>query len=467
MGRQKVNQETDSWDLSPINIPHCNGIISPPPIGIGTPYVEAFTSLFARCAEAHHVTSGALFIDQMIPHLTADYLKKILERGGTGLYKSSWTWNGTRKNAELLSSLFGYLTDHKDLDLLTMHPWRDVIPDVGLLRKERAWCTDCFREAWESGGTIYEPLMWATKPVEICSIHRKYLSTECPHCKVGSQPVLSRKTWPGYCSKCGSWLGHSDINDKLRSIKTDDLARLEWVTKCVGALIAATPKLERRPERRNVMDGIVQCVKQYCDGNIAKFSHELGAPKNTAWMWHQGLAVPSLETLIAICGRFAIDIVKFLGEGQIATVSTDPSITSSFKLTNRSRKRPSRAALTTVEDMLKSISESKTDLAPSMQEVAAKIQHSKRLLYKYFPALCKQISQNYRRKVRNRRLSRIKKGYGEVRGVILELRASGIEPKYSEMRRRLISPGILREKSIRAAWFDTMRDLKLVANHDD
>ena len=305
----------------------------------------------------------------------------------------------------MFAEQLGALTGRKDLAMTTWRSWNAVIPNIRLLRKERAWCPDCFQEARESNGAIYEPLIWATKPVEICSLHRKYLSTQCPHCKVSTQTVLNRKTWSGYCCKCGNWLGSSNINDGTRVIKKEDMVRLEWITRCVGALIAAGPKLERKPERHNVMEGIVKCVKEHCDGNIAQFAHVVGVPKNTAWTWYHGQALPSLEMLMAICGCFAIDIVKLLSEGQIVTIGIDPFLKSYSKVVKRPRKKRLLAIPTSVESELKSIARSKLDLAPSMAAVAKKIQNSKRLLYKHYPDLCKQISQNYRQRLRYQRLS--------------------------------------------------------------
>ena len=44
----------------------------------------------------------------------------------------------------------------------------------------------------------------------------------------------------------------------------------------------------------------------------------------------------------------------------------------------------------------------------------------------------------------------------------MKLHKSGIEPRYLEMRRRLSNPSILREKAIRDAWANTLRELGVV-----
>lgn len=88
-----------------------------------------------------------------------------------------------------------------------MLTWSKVFPDRHLLRSLRAWCPYCYQEWRTNAQPIYEPLLWQLQVVNICPSHKLHLIEKCPLCHQTNIP-LAWKSQPGYCSKCGIWLGY-------------------------------------------------------------------------------------------------------------------------------------------------------------------------------------------------------------------------------------------------------------------
>lgn len=448
------------WDVSVPNLPPRNEFSRLTPIGIATPLSESCTSYISRAAESYHISSGALISEKIIVRHHSQYLKKIAKHGGTGFYKTSWTLNGMFGNAEAFTDILENLAGQKNLRYTTWLMWRDVIPEMNLLRKYRAWCPECFEIDKSSEIGVYERLLWSTEIIKICSVHHKILVTQCPNCLTASQPSLNRKTWPGYCSVCGSWLGNVKNDDSREIVDGDELTRNRVVNECVGSLIAAAPSLNSQPKKENVQRGIKEIVQEYCDCNIAYFARTIGVPRHTAWMWYYGKAHPRLEALVAICGCYSVDIVKLLAEGQIVRKSYKTIGSRSLQITAPpKRERKSSINLNDVKAKLRRITKNQGRELQSMEAVSKELGHSKRLLYQHFPELCKQISISYRRNIELQSRLRISRGQKEIRRAVADLKSCGMTPRYSSVRNRLSNPSMLREKAIRAEWFKAKKDI--------
>src|SRR5688572_16667853 len=67
-------QVYDNWDLSSPRMSARSELYHLPPIGVGTPFVEALSSYFRRLANAHCLTPGLLFQKKIAPLLDKSYL---------------------------------------------------------------------------------------------------------------------------------------------------------------------------------------------------------------------------------------------------------------------------------------------------------------------------------------------------------------------------------------------------------
>lgn len=75
------------------------------------------------------------------------------------------------------------LTTQKGLINLTLNKWTTLYDrDPGCINsKVLRWCPKCLYEWKEQEKEVYEPLQWILNVNKVCDIHKKPLSTICPH----------------------------------------------------------------------------------------------------------------------------------------------------------------------------------------------------------------------------------------------------------------------------------------------
>jgi hypothetical protein len=192
-------------------------VIAPPrsylyclePIGIGTAFVECLTSYLSRLAQVHLVHARRLIVEELFPIVERAYLSSGYGNNNvTAFWKDSATLNSTNLFTRDCIQALEKLTSRSDLRYLTMLIWSEVLSPRYLLRRSKSWCPFCYREWYESGIQIYEPLVWMLKVVTVCTRHNCYLNTQCVNQKCKRHlSVLTPRARPGYCDYCGYWLG--------------------------------------------------------------------------------------------------------------------------------------------------------------------------------------------------------------------------------------------------------------------
>ena len=251
----------DSWSLSISPFPPRSALYALEPIGIGTALVESLSGYVARLAEAHSISVGDLvghvlseLADPQDPIVTA--AAKAVRAGGHGFRACSYAINGVTDRATKWVHVLETATRRRDLRCLTLLPFRNAIPE-NLFHRHRAWCSFCFEQWRVNGQTIYEPLLWAFKVSSHCRVHQQPLSHSCHRCKRKLSPlgVFSR---PGYCERCGCWLGASYVDeDRSKFISTDGEDQT-WSSRQVEGLLAMLPRVQlncrpriasRKPDR--------------------------------------------------------------------------------------------------------------------------------------------------------------------------------------------------------------------------
>lgn len=229
--------------LQPPEIPKRSRLFYLEPVGVGTAYTESFSSYLNRLAQEHCVTSQKLIMGEIAPLiLNNENQSELLQKSVSHLLGNSDAKpaiNGMRDMTEQLVTVLEQLTMRQELRFLTLLSWKGMISERGLFRNCRAWCSCCF-EGWkQEKKTIYEPLLWSFKDVEVCSNHEQRLVDKCPHCE-SRLPVFARVSLPGFCSRCYKWLGH---NRKT----TEDIEQHRVTIEGIGDLIAVTPQLKYKP----------------------------------------------------------------------------------------------------------------------------------------------------------------------------------------------------------------------------
>lgn len=423
------------------------------PIGLGTAWIESQTSYIARLAEAHSVTVGTLIGKEFAPTLGKRYLIKNAQEGGSRFYAAGFELNGFGKAAEDCSKALQTLTGQSELRNLTLLLWNKLFSPRGVLRDHKAWCSACFDEWEKSGQEIYEPLLWNFREAKICPSHGIRLQTRCPNCS-SEIPVLSRKLRNGYCSFCGSWLGNYISS-------TNEVLHTPWesfVMTNLGDLIIAQQIFPQQVSYDHIHAFIKLVVDQ--TGGKSSFSRVFGFPKTTVRVWYDGKHRPNLESLLRICWGTESQVKDIL-YGQVlqkVTIKAEVEIDARIKAYPRKKKRTFNYGK--VELALKMVILNDQIQPISISELARRLKYDKRLLYRYFPNLCKEISRNYRTYLERCKRERIDKACCKVKEVTIDLYNQGVYPS----RRRVesyLQTEILREKSLQRAWRDTLESLGL------
>jgi TniQ len=170
------------------------------PIGMGSPLVECLTSYVARLSGEHSVSPSTLVRRQILPCLNRPLLTGDGSPVSTFLGQQSLVLNGLTETARTFVQALEELTLRRDLSLLTMLPYKEVLSGVTLLRKTKSWCFRCYEEWREAEQIIYEPLLWMLSAVTLCPQHVLPLEARCPYpdCERQQFPLTARGQ-PGYC----------------------------------------------------------------------------------------------------------------------------------------------------------------------------------------------------------------------------------------------------------------------------
>jgi hypothetical protein len=200
----------EMWSVETRRISPRSRLYSLPPIGAGTRETESLTSYMARLAGAHALELWTLMRWEVYPRVEP---RRSVRR---------WALNGSGCMARKAVAALEYLTARSDLRYLTFTPWAGCLNVTPSLRREKAWCPQCYQEQQRSGKVVYEHLLWTVRFVARCPVHNLALISACPFedCRALSSP-LSARSRPGYCSRCGRWLGRVRVDDAASDFGDD------------------------------------------------------------------------------------------------------------------------------------------------------------------------------------------------------------------------------------------------------
>jgi hypothetical protein len=365
------------------------------PISVGRSDCESLTSYVMRLASAHSISLRVLYIQELSP--LENPLKIQPNKNKHSCLYSAQVWNGTGKNAKRMVKTLELLTLMQRLDVLTLLPWRDVLPTQFLLRHERAWCPCCYEQWKGAGKVIYEPLLWTVNVVKVCPYHLRSLETVCPHCMRRAKP-LAVNSRTGHCSRCQNWLGNNEETSSLSksALTGTELDYQIWIAKSVGEVIAASLKLNLLPSKEGITRTIRECVNRYTSGNVQAFARYVRIRKNTVSLWHVGRNIPRFDILLKMCQRMELPAVQFL----TSTVFDDNEVADSTQelfqpLTippHRDHNKVREAKVLEVfEDALKE------NPPPSLSIIADRLGYKfKSSLYLKYADLCKKVMARYK-----------------------------------------------------------------------
>ncbi len=448
------------WNPDPYQLPKRSRLNHILPVSVGSPFVESLTSYLTRLAQSHSTTISILMTREFAPLLDKHYIQNGSKKGLSTLFNRSAAINSTGELAKLLVDSVEKLTLKQNLSALTLLPFRNCLSSRELLHKTKAWCPDCYEEWRASKKTIYDPLLWNLKDVELCSNHHRLLQTVCFHCD-RSIPWLHSKSRIGYCPYCDRWLGSSSetTNTTNLLLSQKNLRRNIWISKTLGELIACSEEDAFVIQKDNIAKAIRQTIKITHQGNIASFAQSFKLPKNTVWMWHQGNSIPKLKYILNICYCLDIPLLSFLKLESTVFESLEIDFQ---KLPNKGgvkRVSPKNFNPQKIENALQKILKSQHIPPTTMKEVAKQIGFDRRIISEYYPELCKAISAKYRRYQDRVRAKKIEECCQEVRQAVSVLYQRGEYPSEVRVSQLISQPGYFRYKKVRMALKDAKSEI--------
>ena len=200
-------------------------------------------------------------------------------------------------------------TLRRGLSDLTLLTFADLFSESHLFRNVSAWCPSCF-ESRRRHGIPYESLLWTIETVKVCPFHRQPLEDICPHCRRRSRP-LGAHARPGYCCRCGGWLGGAR-GPVEKSINDSDLEREIWITQSIGDLLAAAPNLKSSPLRQRLRINLSTCVDAATGGNLLAFAAITRTSRSALRYWVSGVHRPEIGALLRMCYATGVPTIQLL-----------------------------------------------------------------------------------------------------------------------------------------------------------
>ncbi|MEH7387805.1 TniQ family protein [Bacillus sp. JJ1521] len=409
------------------------------PIGMGTPLVESLTSYITRLAEAHCVLTGDLISKIYAPLLNKEYLLRISNRGGNGFFDSAIGINGLGKLAYEFTELTNSFTGRTDISCTTLQNWSSILPNRGLFKKTKSWCPDCFEELRVNEEVIYEPLIWNIQMVNYCIKHRTKLVNLCENCK-RTVPVISRKSIPGFCSRCGNWLGtNSSKNEGIKEDVNEFFTDISYI----GELLS---KNELDLSNTNLTESINFYVNNFFEKSLSKTAQYFNIPKTTFRMWVSGENLPSLNYLVRMCKVLGISIVEFL-QTKEPLIKQDTTVCLATKKIKHDHEE--------IKSILNKVIETKQPI--SISGVAMLIGCDRKLLSNMYIVECNQIKENYNSFLLTKKEQRISEKNKQLNETFNLLVNQGVYPSRRKLEEQL-GIGFLKEKALQEKWNELKKE---------
>lgn len=377
------------------------------PLGVGTTWVESLTGYIARLAEAHCVSTAALFGRELIKLVKSEYWqkihgeKKLLKSGedtilGYGFLGQTPALNGAGETARDWIQVLETATLRSDLSSLTLIKWGGVLSTTSLVRSMRAWCPACYEERRQGGLIVYEPLIWSLSSVTSCSLHRRRLQTTCDTCKRQYYPLSSRSR-PGFCSTCGNWLGSSIFpSSEDETISEAELKWQEWVINNISELLSASPTVKIQPTQETITKSLDVCINQNFEGIAAALSRAAQIPENTISNWRGKYRRPKLGALLLICHKSQVSLLSFLTQ-TISPIVSEVSPSNILEVTTQTLvKAPRQKRKLDLKEAKRVLTTAlREQPPPSLAEVVRRVERRPTTFRHHLPELCSSITRRH------------------------------------------------------------------------
>jgi hypothetical protein len=387
----QVYTSYEQWNIKPPSLPARSRLFKLEPIGVGMVQVESLTSYIARLSAEHSVSPRKLLCAEVLAHIG-----KATQYYASPYHFSAYQINGTRKLAEVIAVGFERLTLRTDLRHMTLQVWGNVLSPQQLLRKSKAWCAGCYEERLVAEKPIYELLIWSLDAVTLCTKHNERLCDKCPRCK-RHLPFLTTNDRPGYCSRCGQWLGISGtlISKQAEERVTGaELSQQVQIQHSLGELFATSKTITSPPSHQIFVTNLIKLIGEHASNSINMFSDMVGIWSGTIRRLLGAESKLSLKNLCQICSRLNITPFDLLAEqGNEEYLRRQNIVLEDIA---------SLQAITSWNEI-----EAKLEAAllayppPSMESTARNLGYYTPKIRRHFTELCEQIVSRYKEYQKN------------------------------------------------------------------
>ena len=260
-----------------------SGYLSIAPRALGTGASEALSSYVVRLAGAH-VVPVRVFVHSVFPEVLRG--TGLVPRNLLARRRAVWM-NGNGRWAEVLSEGLGCLVRRRDLSLLTMAAFTDVLAAPRVLADTKRWCATCYASMRERGGECWDPLAWSLSPVRVCPEHGVALRERCALCN-RLQPWLPRDTTVGWCAWCGEDLASSGALEGARScVCPDQVFGVDpyRAARACAVLVARASAGEAVGVRAEFGRRIAALIDEVDEGNRSAFARRCRVSNMTPTNW--------------------------------------------------------------------------------------------------------------------------------------------------------------------------------------
>lgn len=392
------NPRLESWDLAKPALPERSQLYALPPIGIGTPFVESLTGYVARLATVHAVSVADL-VGRVLAGFAPAHSPIISERARcvraatSGFSPGIHTINGMGKDSTKWLHALEATTCRRDLRFLTLLPFREILPNRGLLfRTVQAWCPQCLTERRQKEGSAYLPLLWNLQLATICVVHSRPLVEICPYCSRSSGPLLA-KSRPGYCGHCERWVGI--VSRPMAQQPEHGEAVTDYaigLSRALGELVAAGPELPAGSSKDVLRRNLALCVDRLAGGNRTAFSEAIRCSNGAVGAWLSGRNLPRIDSLLRTCYHLRVSPPQVLrdlpADWRPDCGAIQPSGPRRFRGDEQVMDKARQALLAALNE----------DPPPSVTTLARRLGYTHvSKLRRIDPERCKQISAHYRK----------------------------------------------------------------------
>lgn len=354
--------------------------------GLGTSEVESFSSYFSRLAYLHGISRSQLV------RLLARWRSVT-----TGVeYRLSETPVYTTQGAGLLG--FGDRVEEylqicieagcsEDLRRSTLVPIRDLLPSTCLqtVKSDRAWCEQCFAEDLQTMEIPFDRMVWSLRPIQRCHIHRLKLRAHCPKCGV-VQRFHHRSGNPGLCVKCGeSLIGPSS--------KMEPLLEPSFGEKDCIQLVDAIARGKLDEVDNGAYEVFTKELKMILSP-LARVVGNISEPSGTAKAQNRK-ASHNLMSLLKKAFAAGVPLVDIFIDPKMAARAAGQLIFDANDIPVEAKVRhPEGLKEEMASEMLKYLAKPRTEMIPSLRELAYQSGVSVGYIRHNFPEIVKKYQSH-------------------------------------------------------------------------